>query len=152
MSAAEHDRVGATLDERPRIARDELARRGARKLAGLDLLDQARARLRDDLHLARVLLEQRSEARAFERADRREHADDAAARRADGGLHGRLHRDDRELETLAQRRGRRGRRRVARDHDGCRALAREELREHERAFANVVLRLVAKGTWPESAT
>jgi hypothetical protein len=48
--------------------------------------DEARAGLRDDLHFAGVLLEQRREARALERADRREHADDAAARGADGGL------------------------------------------------------------------
>ena len=77
MSAAEHDRVGAACEQRRGIARDELARRGARELAGLDLLDESRARLRHDLDVAGVLLEQRGEARTLERADRREHADDA---------------------------------------------------------------------------
>jgi hypothetical protein len=52
-------------------------------------------------------------------------------------------RDDRHRETRAQRRGRGRRRSVARDHDGRGALAHEELRERERALANVILRLVA---------
>ena len=144
VGAAEHDGVGAALDQRPRIARDELARRGARELAGLDLLDEARARLRDDLDVAGVLLEQRRKPRALDRADRREHADDTAARGGDGRLHGGLHRDDREFRTA------RAEAPPPRPSPCCRRSRRlprlrrmQELREHERALANVVGRLVA---------
>ena len=136
-------RVGAALYQRPRIARNELARRGARELAGLDLLDETGARLRDDLDVAGVLLEQRRKPRALDRADGREHADDTAARGGDGRLHGRLHGDDGNFEPLAQSRRGGGRRRVAGDHDGGRASAQQELREGDRALADIVGSLVA---------
>ena len=71
MRAAQHDRVRPAGDAAAAHNARRLARRGTRELAGLDLLDQARTRLRDDLDVARILLEQCREARAVERADRR---------------------------------------------------------------------------------
>ena len=86
MSAAEHDRIGTALDQRLSKTSNELARRSGRELACFDLLNETGAGLSHDLDVAGVLLEQRRKPRALDRADGREHTDDAAARGGTAGF------------------------------------------------------------------
>jgi hypothetical protein len=58
VSASQHDRVRALLDERTHVLADERTGRITGEIAALDLFHEPWTRLRDNLHSAAVLSQQ----------------------------------------------------------------------------------------------
>jgi hypothetical protein len=142
VRASQHDRVGAPIEHRSKILLDERTRRCGREGAALDLLDQARTRLRQHFHVAGVRAHELRELLPGQRLRRRQDAHDFRTRLRGSGLDCGLDRDDRLDVASAQRIDGDPGRRVAGDNNGLHMLSTQELHDRDRATADVVLRTI----------
>ena len=130
--------------ERPHVAADHLDEVGGTQVTVLDATGEARARDRDDLAALAVGL---GELMVLVEAqgDVGGHDEDApVVRSLGGGLERRLDADDGKFGVCgAQARAGGGGSRVARDHDGLRAVGDEAVDDRARKLAHLLLGLLA---------
>ena len=143
MRAAEHQRVGAALQERLHEGAHGLARRGPGGLPLLDQIHPARTRLAHHRRAAGVGRQQPHDVRALERDGGGQHADDARLRARDGRLDGRLDGHDRQVEPRAQPLDRHAGHGVAGHHDRLDALRDQEIHDGKRTVLDVGRRPIA---------